>query len=120
MIARALNLNRVFHADCREFLASLLAESVSACVCDPPSELGFMGKKWDNSGIAYDVAMWREVLRVLKPGGVLLDPFAGSGTTLLAAQQLGFPLLGCEREAEHVAIIHARLGLELPFANAAA
>jgi hypothetical protein len=38
-----------------------------------------MGKAWDKTGIAYDVAMWREVLRVLKPGGHLLA-FGGART----------------------------------------
>ncbi len=38
-----------------------------------------MGKSWDASGVAYKVAMWREVLRVLKPGGYLLS-FSGSRT----------------------------------------
>ena len=38
-----------------------------------------MGKAWDNSGIAYSVPMWRECLRVLKPGGHLLS-FGGSRT----------------------------------------
>jgi site-specific DNA-methyltransferase (adenine-specific) len=38
-----------------------------------------MGKKWDNSGIAYDVTVWAECLRVLKPGGHLLA-FGGSRT----------------------------------------
>ena len=32
----------------------------------------FMGKSWDSTGIAYNVEMWKEVLRVLKPGGHLL------------------------------------------------
>ena len=41
--------------------------SVDSIVTDPPYELGFMGKAWDNSGIAYLVPMWREALRVLKP-----------------------------------------------------
>jgi len=31
-----------------------------------------MNTSWDKTGIAYDVALWREVLRVLKPGGFLL------------------------------------------------
>lgn len=35
------------------------------------NEIGFMGKKWDKSGIAYDVSFWKECLRVLKPGGHL-------------------------------------------------
>jgi site-specific DNA-methyltransferase (adenine-specific) len=38
-----------------------------------------MGKKWDNSGIAYDVQLWTECLRVLKPGGHLLA-FGGTRT----------------------------------------
>ncbi|MDM4761912.1 DNA methyltransferase [Galbitalea sp. SE-J8] len=46
--------------------------SFDSVVCDPPYELGFMGKGWDSTGIAYDVDLWREVLRVLKPGGHLL------------------------------------------------
>jgi site-specific DNA-methyltransferase (adenine-specific) len=60
-------------------MAALEAESVDAVVCDPPYELGFMGKKWDASGIAYDLEVWRQALRVLKPGGHLLA-FSGSRT----------------------------------------
>lgn len=41
--------------DCRTVLATLDDASIDAIVCDPPYELGFMGKAWDNSGIAYDV-----------------------------------------------------------------
>jgi site-specific DNA-methyltransferase (adenine-specific) len=60
-------------------MAALDAESVDAVVCDPPYELGFMGRKWDASGIAYDLEVWRQALRVLKPGGHLLA-FSGSRT----------------------------------------
>ena len=51
--------------------------SVDAIVTDPPYGLSFMGKRWD-----YDVPseeIWRECLRVLKPGGHLLA-FAGTRT----------------------------------------
>lgn len=41
--------------------------------------------------------------------GLLLDPFAGSGSTILAAKQLGFEAIGIEREAEYVKIAEARL-----------
>ena len=50
-----------------------------ALMCDPPYGLSFMGKSWDATGIANDVAMWREVLRVLKPGGHVVA-FGGSRT----------------------------------------
>jgi site-specific DNA-methyltransferase (adenine-specific) len=70
---------RVFAGDCREVLKGLPDNSVDSIVTDPPYELGFMGKKWDSSGIAYDVTVWQECLRVLKPGGHLLA-FGGSRT----------------------------------------
>ncbi len=69
----------LYHGDNRDILASLPDASVDACVTDPPYEVGFMGKGWDGSGIAYDAALWSEVLRVLKPGGHLLA-FGGTRT----------------------------------------
>jgi site-specific DNA-methyltransferase (adenine-specific) len=69
----------VVNADCRDALRNMADNTIDAVVTDPPYELGFMGKGWDASGIAYDVDLWREVLRVLKPGGHLLG-FGGSRT----------------------------------------
>lgn len=46
---------------------------VDAVVTDPPYGLKFMGKAWDHD--VPKVALWREVLRVLKPGGHLLSFF---------------------------------------------
>jgi DNA modification methylase len=70
---------QLHHGDCREVLASLPDCSVDSVVTDPPYELGFMGKAWDGSGIAYSVEMWAEVLRVLRPGGHLCA-FGGTRT----------------------------------------
>ena len=70
---------QILCGDCREVLKTLPDNSVDSIVTDPPYELGFMGKSWDASGIAYDVGMWRECLRVLKPGGHMLA-FSGSRT----------------------------------------
>jgi site-specific DNA-methyltransferase (adenine-specific) len=54
--------------------------------------------------------LMRHLIRlVTPPGGTVLDPFLGSGTTALAAELEGFPWLGIEREAEYVAIAEARL-----------
>lgn len=68
--------------------------SVDAVVTDPPYELGFMGKSWDGSGIAYRVDLWREALRVLKPGGHLLA-FGGTRTwhrLACATEDAGFEI----------------------------
>jgi DNA modification methylase len=65
--------------DCLEVMRKMPDKSIDAVVTDPPYELGFMGKSWDNTGIAYQVGMWAEVLRILKPGGHLLS-FGGSRT----------------------------------------
>ena len=67
----------LYPGDCLATLSLLDDNSVDAIVTDPPYGLAFMGKKWD-----YDVpseAIWRECLRVLKPGGHLLA-FAGTRT----------------------------------------
>ena len=49
------------------------------------------------------------VTLVTPPGGVVLDPFAGSGTTLEAARDKGFRSIGIEADADHVALIGERL-----------
>jgi site-specific DNA-methyltransferase (adenine-specific) len=46
---------------------------------------------------------------VTRPGGVVLDPFAGSGSTLVAAKQNGFQYIGIEMTEEYIPIIEARL-----------
>jgi len=46
---------------------------------------------------------------VTPPGGTVLDPFAGSGTTLIAAKLEGFNAIGIERGPEYVEIARARL-----------
>jgi len=69
--------NQVLHGDCLEKLKDLADNSVDAVVTDPPYGLSFMGKKWDYDVPSEDI--WRECLRVLKPGGYLLA-FAGTRT----------------------------------------
>ena len=69
----------LYNDDCLNVLKNMLDNSVDSCVTDPPYGLSFMGKSWDASGIAYNVDMWRECLRVLKPGGHMLA-FSGSRT----------------------------------------
>jgi DNA modification methylase len=84
----------VHHGNCLDILPTLPDCSVDSVVTDPPYELGFMGKKWDASGIAYRVDLWSEVLRVLKPGGHLLA-FGGTRTyhrMAVAIEDAGFEI----------------------------
>lgn len=54
------------------------------------------------------VALMRYLVRLITPpGGTVLDPFAGSGTTLIAAKREGFRAIGIERD-EHYCEIAAR------------
>jgi len=69
----------IMNLDCLIGFSLLADNSVDSIVTDPPYELGFMGKGWDSSGIAFNVDVWRHALRVLKPGGHLLA-FSGSRT----------------------------------------
>ena len=58
------------------------------------------------------------IQRVVKassnPGELILDPFAGSGTTALVARHLGRPAVGIESRADYLDIAVARLGRSLP------
>lgn len=46
--------------------------SIDSIVTDPPYEINFMNKSWDNSGIAFQKSTWERCFSVLKPGGYLL------------------------------------------------
>lgn len=56
------------------------------------------------------IDLMRWLVRLVTPlGGTVLDPFAGSGTTGIAAVLEGFDFLGIEREAEYAEIARARI-----------
>lgn len=68
--------------------------SIGAVITDPPYELNFMNKGWDNSGIAFQSDTWRKCFEVLKPGGYLLA-FGGSRTfhrIAVAIEDAGFEI----------------------------
>jgi len=100
------------NGDCLAVMRTLADCSVDSIVCDPPYELtgarpggrsaategkvmkGFMGMAWDGSGVAFNVDVWREALRVLKPGGHLLA-FSGTRTShrmVCAIEDAGFEI----------------------------
>lgn len=112
---------RILQGDCRDVLRTLPDASIDACVTDPPYDLtskpgggphgkgldtpyararagavpgGFMGMKWDGTGVAFDHATWREVFRVLKPGAHLVA-FGGTRTyhrMVCAIEDAGFEI----------------------------
>jgi hypothetical protein len=85
----------VRQGDVLEALRGDADETYTACLCDPPYGLGFMGKDWDHGtpGVPY----WAEALRVLKPGGVLLA-FGGTRTfhrLACAIEDAGLEVFDC-------------------------
>lgn len=68
---------QIFQGDCVEKMKGLADDSVDSIVTDPPYGISFMGRNWDHQ--VPGVEVWREALRVLKPGGHLLA-FAGTRT----------------------------------------
>lgn len=83
---------KLIHGDCLEELGWIPNNSIDSIVTDPPYGLSFMGKKWDCE--VPSVEIWRECLRVLKPGGHLLS-FAGTRTyhrMTVAIEDAGFQI----------------------------
>lgn len=69
----------LYSGDMNDINIVIADNSIDAIVCDPPYELGFMGKSWDASRIAFSSKTWKHCFNVLKPGGHLLA-FGGSRT----------------------------------------
>lgn len=70
---------KLYHGSMLDMLEEIKINSIDSIICDPPYELNFMGKGWDNSGIAFNKEAWKKCYEVLKPGGYLLA-FGGSRT----------------------------------------
>ncbi len=72
-------------------------ESIDCIITDPPYELNFMGKGWDNTGVAFQKDTWKKCYDVLKWGGYLLA-FGGSRTyhrIACAIEDAGFEIRDC-------------------------
>ena len=70
---------KLYQGNMLDMLEVIEPSSIDSVICDPPYELNFMGKGWDNSGIAFQSDTWKKCYEVLKPGGYLLA-FGGSRT----------------------------------------
>lgn len=81
--------------DCLELMKTIPSNSVDSIVTDPPYGLSFMGKKWDYEVPSKEI--WKEALRVLKPGGHLLS-FGGTRTyhrLVVNIEDAGFEIRDC-------------------------
>jgi site-specific DNA-methyltransferase (adenine-specific) len=87
-------LHKITNANIKEWAKNYDGPLFDGILCDPPYELGFMGKSWDSSGIAFDTEMWADIYKLLKPGGHLLA-FSGSRTyhrMAVAIEDAGFEI----------------------------
>ena len=70
----------LYNGKMQEVLPKFIKDnSIDSIVTDPPYELNFMNKGWDNSGVAFQKETWEHCFRILKEGGYLLA-FGGSRT----------------------------------------
>jgi site-specific DNA-methyltransferase (adenine-specific) len=121
----ALMTYQIYLGDCMKQLSLVADKSVDAIITDPPYGLtsivkrfgklgskaakkgtdgrftrlssGFMGNQWDGSGIEYNVDMWKEVMRVAKPGAHLIS-FGGTRTyhrMACAIEDAGWEIRDC-------------------------
>ncbi len=65
--------------DCLDVMAGMADNSIDTVITDPPYELGFMNKAFDKTGISFRPETWAAMLRVAKPGAILMA-FGGTRT----------------------------------------
>jgi site-specific DNA-methyltransferase (adenine-specific) len=68
--------------------------------------------EWNTHPTVKSVELMRWFVRLITPsGGLVLDPFMGSGSTGVACIREGFDFLGIEQEKEYFEIAQKRIGL---------
>lgn len=70
---------KLYQGSMLDMLEVIDKESVDCIITDPPYELNFMNKGWDNAGVSFNADTWKKCYEVLKEGGYLLA-FGGSRT----------------------------------------
>lgn len=88
------SIDTILVGDARDILPTMASNYFHSLVTDAPYELGFMGKSWDRSGVAFDTDLWLEAWRVLRPGAWLLA-FGGTRThhrMVSAIEDAGFEI----------------------------
>lgn len=70
-------------------------------VIEIPTTCNGMGEKTKHPTQKPEELLRKFILAASNPGDIILDPFAGSGTTLVVAEQLGRQWIGCEINSEY-------------------
>lgn len=70
---------KLYNGNMLDMLEVIEPNSIDSIITDPPYELNFMGKGWDNAGVSFQKETWEKCFQVLKSGGYLLA-FGGSRT----------------------------------------
>ena len=70
---------KLYQGNMLDMLDVIEPNTIDSVVTDPPYELNFMSKGWDNAGVSFQKETWQKCYEVLKPGGYLLA-FGGSRT----------------------------------------
>lgn len=85
---------KLYQGSMLDMLEVIEPNTIDSIVTDPPYELNFMGKGWDNAGVSFNKDTWEKCYEVLKPGGYLLA-FGGSRTyhrIAVAIEDAGFEI----------------------------
>jgi len=95
----AEDLQNIIQGDCLDVMRTYPDNYFSGIVCDPPYMIGFMGKAFDKfkDNPAANVELWKEALRICKPGSHLLA-FGGDRThhhMMKAIEDAGWEIRTC-------------------------
>lgn len=58
---------------------------------------------------AKPLGLMRQLVKICEPGGLIVDPFCGRGTTLVAAKEAGYKYIGSDLMAHNIEITNQRL-----------
>ena len=102
---------RDFNARCANCKKKFIGSPNTICSCDNPITDNQVFKKKNNHPTVKPIAVMEYLIKMVTPkGGTTLDCFMGSGSTGIAAKNLGMNFIGIEKEQEYMDIAKQRIG----------
>jgi len=104
--------SRTFNDRCLTCKKKFVGSDNTICHCPP--ELKITDKtiytNKNNHPTVKPIALMEYLIKMITPkGGIVLDPFMGSGSTGVAAKKNGYDFIGIEIEEEYIKIAKARI-----------